>query len=99
MKWLLLLIVILAFIGYLVYRYRKYLQTALFMYRTVRQMKRQSTGQQKQVPPRDTSKDSELVRCPRCGKWASKMDSVKLKSDFFCSHSCMEESIMASRTR
>lgn len=97
MKWLLILFLILALIGYLVYRYRKYVQTALFMYRTMRTMKKQAGAQQKQVPPRDTSKDSELVRCPKCGKWASKIDAVKLKSDFYCSHSCMEESIMAKR--
>lgn len=97
MKWLLILILILALIAYLAYRYRKYLQTAWFMYRTVRHMKKQAGANQKQMPKRDTAMDSELVRCPKCGKWGAKIDSVKLKSEYFCSHTCMEESISAKR--
>lgn len=94
MKWLLVLLIIAAVVAYFVYRYRKHIQTALFMYRTFRRMKKQSAAaQQKQVPVRDTAQDSELVRCPKCGKWTSKQDTVKLKSDFFCSLECLEESI------
>jgi hypothetical protein len=98
MKWLLILAIIVGVIGYLVYRYRKYLQSAWFMYSTFRRMKQGAkTGSaQKQVPPRDTSMDAELVKCPRCGKWYSKDDAVKLKGDYFCSLACMEEA-MAER--
>ncbi len=96
MKWLLVLLIIAAVIGYFIYRYRKHIQTALFMYRTFRRMKKQaSTVQQKQVPVRDTSQDSELVRCPKCAKWIGKQDGVKLKGDFFCSLECLEETMAA----
>ena len=97
MKWLVILLILLAVILYLVYRYRKHLQTAWFMYRTVKRMRQNAKQGQKQVPERDTSRDTELVMCPKCGKWAAKDSAVKLKSDFFCSHACMEEALAAQR--
>ncbi|MDH3528659.1 MAG: hypothetical protein OEQ28_03770 [Acidobacteriota bacterium] len=93
MKWLLILLILAVVVGYFVYRYRKHIQTAWFMYQTFRRMKQSRNASQKQVPARDTSKDSELVRCPKCGKWASKEESVKLKGDFFCSLLCLEETM------
>lgn len=94
MKWLIILLLIAVVIAMVVYRYRKHIQTALFMWRTFRNLKKQAKPkQQKQVPKRDTSKDSELVRCPKCNKWTPKEDSVKLKSKYYCSLVCLEESI------
>jgi hypothetical protein len=98
MKWLLVLAIIAAVIGYLVYRYRKYLQSAWFMYSTFRRMKKGAkTARQKQVPARDTSMDAELVRCPVCDKWSSKEDTVKLKGQLFCSLVCLEESMAGNK--
>jgi hypothetical protein len=91
MKWLLVLAILAAIVIYLIYRYKKHIQTAWFMYQTFRRMKQKTSAARKQVPTRDTSKDTELVRCPKCGKWTSKEDTVKLKSDFFCSLTCLEE--------
>ncbi len=93
MKWLLLLIILAAVVLYLVYRYRKHLQTAWFMYKTFRRMRSQASAAQKQVPQRDTAADTELLQCPKCGKWSAKEDAVKLKSHFYCSLDCLEESV------
>ncbi|NNE66147.1 MAG: hypothetical protein HKN33_06235 [Pyrinomonadaceae bacterium] len=94
MKWLVVLLILAAVIAYVIYRYRKHLQTAWFMYRTFRQMrKRTQAARQKQVPERDTSQATELTPCPKCGKWTAKEDGVKLKGDYFCSLTCLEETM------
>ncbi len=93
MKWLIILVLIAVLIAMIVYRYRKHIQTALFMWRTYRNFQQQAKPKQKQVPRKDTSKDSELIRCPKCNKWTSQEDAVKLKSNYYCSLTCLEESI------
>ncbi len=93
MKWLIILVLIAVLIAMIVYRYRKHIQTALFMWRTYRNFQQQAKPRQKQVPRKDTSKDSELIRCPKCNKWTSQEDAVKLKSNYYCSLTCLEESI------
>lgn len=93
MKWLLILVILIAVVLYFAYRYRKHLQTAIFMYRTFRKMKSRASESQRQVPQRDTAADTELLQCPRCGKWSAKEDAVKLKSNFYCSLDCLEETV------
>ena len=95
MKLIIILALILVVIAMVAYRYRKHIQTALFMWRTFRKFKQQAKPQQqKQVPKRDTSKDSQLVRCPKCNKWIPQDDAVKLKNKYYCSLVCLEESIV-----
>ncbi|MEZ5346128.1 MAG: hypothetical protein R2681_11310 [Pyrinomonadaceae bacterium] len=96
MKWLIILALIAVVILMIVYRYRKHIQTALFMWRTFRQFRQAAKPQQKQVPKRDTSADTQLVRCPKCNKWTPQGEAVKLKSNYFCSLACLEESMTKS---
>lgn len=95
MKWIIVLLVILAAIALVVYRYRKQIQTGWMMWQAFRKLKQQMKPKQapKTVEKTSRSKDSELVRCPKCNKWTPKEDAVKLKSNYFCSHACMEESL------
>jgi hypothetical protein len=90
-EWILVLLVIFFLIGLVVFRYRKQIQTAWIMYQTFRKFKAQVKP--KQVPKRDTSKDSQLVRCPKCNKWTPQDEAVKLKANFYCSLTCLEESV------
>ena len=94
MKWLIILALVLLLIGIILWRYKKHIQTAWFMYRAFRKMRSQmKPPQEKQVEPKTKSGDTELVRCPKCQKWIPKDDAVKLKSDFYCSLVCLEESV------
>jgi hypothetical protein len=92
-EWIVVLGVILAVIGLAVYRYRKHLQTAWIMYQTFRKFKQQVKPKQKQVSKKQSSKDAQLVRCPKCNKWIPQDEAVKLKANFYCSLSCMEQSV------
>lgn len=95
MKWIIVLLVILAVIGFVIYRYRNQIKTGWMMWQAFRKLKQQlkPKQQRKNFGDKPQSSNSELVRCPKCNKWTPKEDSVKLKSNYFCSHSCMEESL------
>ncbi|REJ78573.1 MAG: hypothetical protein DWQ47_03745 [Acidobacteria bacterium] len=94
MKWLIILLLFLVLIAVVAWYFRKYLQSAWFLYQTFRRMRKQMRPpQEKQVEPKSRSGDTELVRCPKCNKWTPKEEAVKLKSDFFCSLTCLEESV------
>lgn len=74
------------------YRYRKQIQAAWMMYRAFRQMKQKSKPTARDIPEKAAASDSPLVRCSKCQKWTPQDSAVKLKSNYFCSHSCMEKS-------
>lgn len=94
MKWLIILLIILIVIGLIAYRYRKQLQTAYIMYQTYKRFREQTKPKsQPQVEKKTRSNDTELVRCPKCNKWTPQDEAVKLKSNFYCSLSCMEQSV------
>jgi len=94
MKWLIILVLVLVLIAIIAYRFRKQLQTVYLMWLTIRRLRKQVKPAQKQVPKRDTAKDTPLVRCSKCDKWTPQDEAVKLKSNFYCSHTCMEESLI-----
>lgn len=97
MEWLIVILVIAAFAAYLIYRYRKQIRTAIMMYRAFRQMRQQMKPTKKQVEPKARTRDTELVRCAKCGTWIPKDEAVKLKSQLFCSLACLEESVTVRR--
>ncbi len=93
-EWLVVLLVILIVAAIIAYRYRKQIQTAWIMYQTFRKFRQQTKPKQKkQVPKQNASKDTQLVRCPKCNKWTPQEEAVKLKSNYYCSHTCMENSL------
>jgi hypothetical protein len=93
-EWLLVLLVFLIVLGIVAYTYHKQIMTAWFMYQTFRKFRQQVKPKQtKQVPKKDTTKDTPLVRCPKCSKWTPQDEAVKLKSNFYCSHACMEKAM------
>ena len=92
--WILLIIflIYLAFMAFMVYRYRKYLQTGWFMLKAYRQLKQTTKPKTKTITDKPKTSDSPLVHCAKCQKWTSQDEAVKLKTNYFCSHSCMEKS-------
>lgn len=91
-EWILVLGLILVVMAIVLYRYRRQIRTAWFMYQTFLKFKRQVKP--KQVPKKKQSpKETLLVRCPKCNKWTPQSESVKLKSNFYCSLNCMEQAV------
>lgn len=94
--WILLALFAISLIsmGITAYRYRRQIQTGWIMFKTFRQMKQKTKPQQNNIPEKAHKSDSPLVRCSKCQKWTPQDGAVKLKSNYFCSHSCMEQSFV-----
>lgn len=98
MKWLIILALILLLIAVVAWHFRKHIQSAWFIYQTFRRMRSQMRPPtEKPLEPKTQSGDTELVRCPKCNKWMPKDEAVKLKSDYFCSLACLEETMAFNR--
>ncbi len=94
MKWLIVIGIFVLGFGYIFYRFRNQIKTAYMMWYAFRQLR----GQIKSNQPKGMDKpkhtgNEELIHCPTCGKWVSKSEAVKLKSKYYCSLQCMENSL------
>lgn len=98
--WILLTLFILSLISTTIvaFRYRRQIQTGWLMWSTFRKMKKQTAPKQKNIEKTGNSQNSPLVRCSKCEKWIPQDDAVKLKSNFYCSHRCLEESFTAAKS-
>jgi hypothetical protein len=92
MKWIVILLILLAVVALIVFRYRKQLQAGWQIWRMFRQMRQMGKAQEK--PPakkNENLKEVPLVRCEKCGKWISPEGALKLRQDkYYCSSACME---------
>ncbi len=94
MKWLILLALVFALLGLIALRYRRQIQTALYLWRMFKQMRQVGKTEEKQIGKKERAEDVELVRCAKCGNWISREDALKLRSKtFFCSARCMEKAV------
>lgn len=98
--WIFLTLFVLSLISMAItaYRYRQHIQTGWLMWNTFRKMRKQTAApkQEKNIGDKSWSKDSPLIRCAKCQKWVPQDGAVKLKSNFYCSHSCLEKSFTAT---
>ena len=94
--WILLTLLILVLVAAaaVAFRYRRHIQGAWLMWNTFRRMKKQASPKKKEVGEKAGSGNSLLVSCAKCGNWVPQNDAVKLKSNFYCSHRCLEESFV-----
>lgn len=90
--WILIAFFVLSLIsiGIAAYRYRQYIQAGWVMLKMNRQLKKSSKGQ---IPDKKPVFDnSPVIRCAACQARVSQSQAKKLKTDYFCSHKCLEKS-------
>lgn len=94
MKWLILLLLV-AVAGILIaVRYRRQIQTGIYLYRMFRKMRQTGKGAEKQINRKETTSEVPLVRCARCGKWTPQTKALNLRSKtFYCSSNCLESAV------
>ena len=97
--WILITFFVLSLISTAItaYRYRQYLQTGWFMLKTYRQFKQKTKPDKKSIETKPISDNSPLIQCAKCHKWIPQTQAIKLKTSYFCSHSCLEKSFAAKR--
>jgi len=100
MKWLIILVLLAILLMFIAVRYRKQIQTALYMYKMFRKMRHMSKPEtsEKRIETDISSNDVQLVRCTKCGSWIPQNTALKLsKNTFYCSSKCMEQAVVINR--
>ena len=91
MKWLIILSVIVVIAVFIVNRYRRQIQMAMYVFRMFRKMRKINNVEEKQINTRADSIDSTLVNCAKCGTWIQRNKALKLRSEvYYCSSDCLE---------
>ena len=95
-KFLVVLFILIVVFGLVALRYRKQIQMALYVLRMFRKMRQMSSApEEKQIEKTESSSDTQLVKCARCGKWIPQSKALNLRSKtFYCSANCMENAVV-----
>ena len=94
MKWLILLLLFLALTAIIVVRYRRQIQTGLYVWRMFRKIRQPGKTENKQFETKKSASDGQLVRCAKCGTWIPKNKALNLRSkNFYCSTNCIETAV------
>lgn len=96
MKWLIILVILLIVAAIVAVRYRRQIQTAIYMYRMFRKMREMSKPpakqKEKQIDRKNDLSDVQLVRCTGCGNWVAQTEVLKMGNKIsYCSAACIEK--------
>ncbi len=93
MKWLIVLILFILLVTIIAVRYRRQIQTALYVWKMFRKMRQTNKSEEKQIQQQG-AKDVPLIRCAKCGTWIPQKNALNLRSKtFYCSANCMEQAV------
>jgi Sec-independent protein translocase protein TatA len=97
MKWLILLALVLLLFGFIAFRYRRQIRTAIEVWRMFKQFKQGIPQPKNESNPKIAKEKNEnLVRCSNCGNWIAESTALNLRSKmFYCSTQCVEKSVIA----
>ncbi len=94
MKWLIILVLISVAVVLIAARYRRQIQTGIYLWRMFRKMRQMGKTEEKQIVEKQNPKDVQLVRCAKCGIWIPQTKALNLRSKtFYCSANCMETAV------
>jgi len=94
MKWLFLLFIIAVAVVLVATRYRRQIQTGIYLWRMFRKMRQTGKAENKRFENKVNSSDAPLVRCARCGVWTPQTKAMNLRGRvFYCSAVCMENAV------
>lgn len=94
-KFLVITFLILVLLGLVLLRFRKQIQTALYVLKMFRQMRNLNQQRTENViEKKETQTGGPLVRCARCGTWIPKTSAMNLGAQtFYCSANCIESAV------
>lgn len=94
MKWLFILLILTAVAAIVAARYRRQIQTGIYLWRMFRKMRQMGGQTEKQITKKENNNDAALVRCAKCSKWIPQTKALNLRSKiFYCSSNCMENAV------
>ncbi|CAN5169155.1 hypothetical protein BH20ACI1_BH20ACI1_19570 [soil metagenome] len=93
-KLLFIFLLLLVVGGIIALRYRRQIQSAIYIWQMFKKMRQVNKPQEKQIEKTEDAKDVQLVRCAKCGTWTPQKNALNLRSKaFYCSTNCMEKTI------
>jgi len=94
-KFLVITFLVLVLSGLVLLRFRKQIQTALYVLKMFRQMRRASRqSAEKTIETNEGPGDGKLIRCARCGTWIPETSAMKLGAKtYYCSANCIESAV------
>lgn len=94
MKWLIILGLLFILGTFIYLRYRRQIQTGIYVWKMFRKMRQASKPIEKQIDKRDDLGQAALVKCAKCGTWVPQQNALNLRSKtFYCSTNCMERAV------
>ena len=98
MKWIILLVLLAILAAFLIVKFRRHIQSAIYIFKMFRKMRQMSKPDQPEKQLENTAQagDVPLVRCTKCGSWLPQNTALKLsKNMFYCSSKCLETAVKA----
>jgi Sec-independent protein translocase protein TatA len=93
-KFLVITFLIIVLFGLVALRFRKQIQTALYVLKMFRQMRKVNQPEPENVIEKTEKADGQLVRCVRCGTWVPETKAMSLGPKmFYCSTNCIESAV------
>lgn len=94
MKWLILLGLLFILGAIIAVRYRRQIQTAIYLWKMFRKMRQVGKPTEKQIQNDKNNDEVPLVKCAKCGIWIQQENAFSLRSRvFYCSANCMENAV------
>lgn len=94
MKLLILLLILAIFGVYVAVRYRRQIQTGIYLWQMFKKMRGASIQTDNQINKIEGSANAPLVRCAKCGKWTPQTEALNLRGrTFYCSSNCVENAV------
>jgi hypothetical protein len=94
MKFLIVFVLLLVVLALIAIRYRKQIQTAIYVWRMFRKMRQMNKPKEKQIEKNERNSDVPLVRCVGCGNWVAETNVLKMGNKIsYCSADCIEKSV------
>lgn len=94
MKWLIILSLLFVLWMFVAIRYRKQIQTAIYILKMFRKMQAAGKPAEKQIEKQENLRDISLVKCAKCGTWIQQKNALNLRSKIsYCSANCMERAV------
>lgn len=97
MKWLIILGLLLVVWVFVAVRYRRQIQTVMYVWKMFRKMRQATKPAEKQIKKQENLGEAALVKCAKCGTWITQTNALNLRSKiFYCSAACMENAVKVS---
>ncbi len=94
MKLLIIFVLFLVVLALIAVRYRKQIQTAIYVWRMFRKMRQMSKPNENQIETKENQLNVPLIRCVGCGNWVAETNVLKMGNKIsYCSAACIEKSV------